>query len=604
MPTSPQPSGLVNYKILAGSELSGEFAVHSIDVYKEVNRIPTAIIRFTDGNAALQKFELSEKANVDPGKDIEIKAGFDTDAKTIFKGMITRQGVKATQSGSFLIIECKDKAVKMTVENRSEVFQKKKDSDIIKTHISKYGLIASVGVTTYLHPQILQYDSNDWDFCVSRAELNGMLVAAYDNKVQVQKPKVAAPKLILEYGTNLLEFEADIDAVSQLSKVTSNSWDVKTQKITKNVVSSATFTEAGSLKSATLAGKVKKEGYSQFHAGAVATGELKDWGTATMLRSKMAKYRGRLKFEGYADINPGDTVEIKGVGKKFNGKVYVSAVRHDLSGGHWFTHVQFGLSPEFHSQRYDTSQLEASGLIPAVHGLQVGKVKKIHGDPEGLNRLLISLPVFGSQTDIWARQAFADAGNQRGVYFVPEVNDEVIVGFLNEDARFPVVLGTLHSTKFKPPYTTAANNKEKGITTRSKMKMTFNDVDKIVTIETPAKNSIELNDKAGTIVIKDKSSNTITMKSGLIDIKGQRNIKITAPGNIDMKATGNVNISGTKVSIKGTAQVATNAPKIDNTATGMFSAKASTGSLQLTPATAQLKGVIVQIQGMPLVKIN
>ena len=598
MPTTPQPSGLVNLKIFAaGKELPGEFQINSVDISKELNRIATATIFFLDGNPALQEFTLSNKTNLDPGNEIEIKVGYDTDANPVFKGMIVKHGVKIRGGKSYTVIDCKDKAVLMTIENCSEIYEKKKDSDIIKTLIQKYsGVQASVEATKFQHPQILQYDSTDWDFMVARAELNGLLISTIDNKVTVAKPKFASPALTLEYGSNILEFEADVDAQTQLSKVTANAWDIKAQKITQKVVSSATYQETGKLKSAALAGKVKKAGHNLFHAGAVDPTELNDWGTAKMLKSKMAKLRGRVKCKGFAKINPGDTLEIKGIGDKFNGKLYISAVRQEIQGGFWFTNIQFGISEELHTQKHNTSQQEAAGLIPSVHGLQVGIVKKIFQDPDSQYRIQIALPVFGSKTLVWARQARPDAGKERGVYFVPEVNDEVIIGFLNDDARFPVILGSLHSTKNATPYKTDAKNKEKGIVTRENLKLTFDDVDKIITIETPAKQSIVLDDKKGEITITDKSKNKITMKSGLIELNGVGDIKITAKKN--------VTISALKITADAKTDVEVLGLNIKNTAKAQFIAKGNAKAEMSAGGQAVLKGGgMVQIQGA-LVKIN
>lgn len=597
MPT-PSPSGLVNIKIFAGaSELSGEFQIYSVEIVKQVNRISYCTVKFLDGESSLQKFELSDKTNLNPGNDFEVKAGYDADAKSIFKGIIVKHSVKVRAGSSFTIVECKDKAVKMTIETRSEIYEKKKDSDIFKTLIGRAaGVSNSVETTNYQHPQILQYQATDWDFMLQRAELNGRIVTTIDNKISISKPKISTPKLTLEYGTNILDFEADLDAESQISKVTATSWDIKKQAVTKKVVSSASFTEAGNMNASTLASKLKKEGEMIYHAGALNQTELNDWGTAKMLKSKMSKIRGRVKSDGFADINPADTLELKGVGQKFNGKVFVSSVRHEICEGYWHTDIQFGISPEFHTEKFDFSAKEAASLIPAVHGLQIGKVKKITGDPDGLYRIQVSLPVFGSNTNVWARLAFADAGNKRGVYFVPEINDEVIVGFLNDDARFPVILGNLYNSKNKTPYQTDAANKEKGIVTKSNLKMTFNDTDKIFKVETPAKHSIELNDKTGTITIKDKTGNKITMKSGAIELSGK--------GDITIKANKNISISGLKVSIDGKTDVAVSGVNIKNTAKAQFKASGNAQAEVSSMGQASLKATgIVQVQGA-LVKIN
>lgn len=596
--SAPKPEGFVNIKVFAGgSELPGEYGIRSIEVHKEVNRIASAELYFLDGDPTKQEFALSNDSKLDPGKEIEIKVGYATEIEPIFKGIIVKHGVKIIHGTSSSYIQCKSKAVLMTIENKSEIYEKKKDSDIFKTLIQKYsGLKNDVEATKFEHPQILQYDSTDWDFLVTRAELNSQLVTTLENKVSVKEPKVASPKMILEYGTTLLEFEADVNTENQLSKVIAYAWDIKAQKNAEKTVSSASFDEAGSLKASSLAGEVKKDGQKLYHAGAVDPNELNDWGTSKMLRSKLGKIRGRLKCKGYADINPGDTIEIKGVGEKFNGKFFVSAVKQEIVSKTWLTHIQFGLSEKLHTEKYKVSNQQASGLIPAVNGLQVGIVRKIHEDPDNQHRIQVSLPLFGSKTNVWARKIFPDAGNKRGLYFVPEVDDEVLVGFLNDDARFPVILGSLHSSKNATPYTTDDKNKEKGIVTRENLKLTFDDVDKIITIETPGEQSIVIDDKKGEITITDKSKNKVTMKKNLLELD--------SPGSIDLKAKKDVNIEGMKINIKAKTDLSLEGTNIKQKAKAQFKAEGSAkAEISSGGQTVVKAGAMVQVQGA-IVKIN
>jgi len=511
--------------------------------------------------------------------------------------MIVKHGVKIIQGSSYTHIICKDKAVLMTIENKSEIYEKKKDSDIIKSLIQKYsGVSAKVDATKYEHPQILQYDCTDWDFLVTRAELNGKIVATIDNEVAVKEPKFAGAKAVLEYGTSIIEFEAEINAETQLDKVTAYGWDIKKQENAEKAVSSASFDDTGNLTFSKLSGKVKKDGQKLFHTGAVAQSELDEWGKAKLLRSKMAKLIGRMKCKGLSDVNVCDTAEIKGIGKKFNGKVYVTGLRHEIHAGFWFTHIQFGLSPKMHTEKFDVSSERAGGMLPAVHGLQIGIVKKIDEDPDNQNRVQVALPAFGSKTNVWARKIFPDAGNKRGVYFMPEIKDEVIVGFLDDDARFPIILGSLHSSKNKAPYTTDAKNKEKGIVTREELKMTFDDTDKIITIETPGGHSVVLDDKAKSITIEDLNKNKITMKKNLIEMSGAGDIKIKAKKGISME--------GMKIELKAKTDVKIDGTNIKNTAKAQFKAAGNAGAELSSGAQTKVKaGAMVQVQGA-LVKIN
>ena len=115
--------------------------------------------------------------------------------------------------------------------------------------------------------------------------------------------------------------------------------------------------------------------------------------------------------------------------------------------------------------------------------------------PNGENRILVRLPIIDNAAPgIWARVATLDAGENRGSFFLPELDDEVIVGFLNDDPRDAVVLGMLNSSAKPAPITAQDANHEKGFVTRSGMRVHFNDDTKTITIDTPAGNSIKLDE--------------------------------------------------------------------------------------------------------------
>ena len=86
-------------------------------------------------------------------------------------------------------------------------------------------------------------------------------------------------------------------------------------------------------------------------------------------------------------------------------------------------------------------------MLPAANGLQIGVVTALEDDPQGDDRIKCRLPMVGAgEEGLWARLATLDAGDGRGTYFRPEIGDEVVVGFLDDDPRNPVILGMCHSS--------------------------------------------------------------------------------------------------------------------------------------------------------------
>src|SRR6185295_13423378 len=168
---SDQPKSAATFTLLSdGTALPKTYHVLSIAVQKEINRIPSATLVILDGEPSKQSFEISNKPDFEPGKEIEVKAGYRSDEQTIYKGIVVKHGIKVRKGGSVLVVECKDKAEKMTVTCKSKYFHDVKDSDVIEELIDGHGLQKDVAATTQQHKQVVQYNATDWDMMMCRAE--------------------------------------------------------------------------------------------------------------------------------------------------------------------------------------------------------------------------------------------------------------------------------------------------------------------------------------------------------------------------------------------------------------------------------------------------
>lgn len=229
----------------------------------------------------------------------------------------------------------------------------------------------------------------------------------------------------------------------------------------------------------------------------------------------------------------------------------------------------------------DMNDALSAGLVGAIQGLQIGKVVQLQNDPEGEDRILVRIPVIDNNAQgIWTRIASLDAGKERGAFFRPEIDDEVIVGFINDDPRDAVVLGMLNSSNKPAPITAKDANDEKGFTTRSKMHLSFNDQTKTILIDTPGGNSIKIDEQSMQIEIKDQNQNTITM--------GPSGIKMESPVNIDIKA-------GAVLTLSGGVSLSIGAPSL--------SVKAD-ANVSIEGAVAKLSSSGITVISGSLVKIN
>ena len=529
-----------------GNKLADTVQVISVVINRSVNKIPYARIALLDGDMPEQDFPLSNSEEFAPGKVITISAGYGQDEDTLFKGIVVRHSIKINgNNDSRLIIECRDKAVKLTIGRKNANYVDSKDSDIISKIISNAGLGSDVSASSTDHKELVQYYCTDWDFILSRSETNGFLVIVEDGKLSVKAPDTSSsPELKVSYGMDLFDFHADLDSLSQVDSVKSTSWDPKNQNILTSQVKPEQLNTQGDLDSSTLS---KVIGLNTFHLQTAATKEenaLKSWATAQQIKSGLSRIRGHAKFQGSAKAAPGKLIELAGVGNHFNGNAFVSAVQHNIEDGDWITEVEFGMSPEWFAERRDLVAPSAAGLLPGVEGLQIGVVKKLDQDPDGHSKIQVSVPIMQAESaGVWARLSKFYASDGIGAFFIPEIGDEVILGYLNNDPSHPVVLGSLYSSKHKPPYELTAENYTKALVTKSKLKLEFDDEKKIITITTPANNKIVISDDEKSILLQDQNDNKLQLDQNGISLDSPKDIKLTAKGQISIDAVGKINIT-------------------------------------------------------------
>ena len=568
-------SDLVTFKILIeGTELSAVHQVKNISVEKEINRIPFAQVVFLDGEAASQNFNLSNEDLLVPGKNIEIKAGYHNDVETIFKGIIIKHSIKIRENNSVLIVECRDEAVKMTIGTKSNFYYESKDSDIIEEIIGKYGLQSDIETTSFTNKEMVQYRTSDWDFMMTRAQLNGQICTVDDGKIIISKPDLSQDEVeTVAFGATLLDFDAEMDARNQFNSITAYGWNPSEQEIVEAEATDPGISLNGNISTSDLAEVIDHENLELKHGGNYNLTQLQNWSDAKSLFQQLSKTRGRVKFQGIPTVKPGTMLKLEGVGNRFNGKIFISAVRHEIVNGNWTVDAEFGMNPKWFSETYDISELPAAGILPAVSGLQVGVVSQLESDPDGEDRILVKIPIIDKdEQGIWTRIATLDAGNNRGSFFLPEIGDEVIVGFVNDDPNHAVILGMLHSSAKPAPLTASDDNHEKGFVTRSELKLIFNDEKKSIIIETPGGKKVTIDEDAGVIKIEDDNRNIITMGNGGIAMESGKDFSI--------KATGDCNIEAMNVNVKANAQ---------------FKAQGNAGAEVSTSANAVLKGSLVQI---------
>jgi Rhs element Vgr protein len=574
IPTPASPDVCSISLLVGGREVSGDVNVLSASVSHELNRIPSASVQLLDGNAAQQTFAVSDTDRFVPGQEIEIKLGYRGTTETVFTGIIVKHQVRVRRNATRLSVECRDKAVRMTSGRKSRYYTDTTDGDLLDELLGTYQLDRDVATTKPSLKEVVQYDTTDWDFLVCRAEANGHVVAVRDNTVTIGPPKTGAkPVVTASFGATVLELDAEIDARWQLPGVTATAWSGTDQALVETEAAEPSVTASGNLAASDLADVFGGDAHLLRHGGRLSEPELQAWADGFLLKGRLAKVRGRVRFQGFAGVTAGDVVEVTGIGQRFAGKQYVSGARHSFVDGNWETDVAFGLSPEPHAVTYPVTAPRASGLLPAVNGLQIGIVTALENDPDGEDRIKVRLPLVSTEEEgVWARLATLDAGDGRGTYFRPEIDDEVVVGFLDGDPRFPVVLGQCHSSAKPAPETAKDDNHLKGYVSREKLKLTFDDEKLVVVLETPAGNTLTLSEDDKSVTLADQNGSTITLDDGGITLDSAK--------DITLKASGDVKVEGGNVELK---------------AQSSFKAEGQSGADVKSSGTLTVKGSLVQI---------
>jgi uncharacterized protein involved in type VI secretion and phage assembly len=157
------------------------------------------------------------------------------------------------------------------------------------------------------------------------------------------------------------------------------------------------------------------------------------------------------------------------------------------------------------------------------------------GDPESRNRVQIRLVAFdaldGQDAPLWARVVCPFAGDDRGAFWMPDVDDEVLVVFAGGDPRYPLVLGGLWNGAVAAPADIgAAGNTTKRLRSKNGITVTMEDRQgqETLTLETPGGQTLTLKDGPGKVEIKDSNGNSVTLESAGITVQAAAKVTVQA----------------------------------------------------------------------------
>jgi phage protein D/phage baseplate assembly protein gpV len=578
--------------IINGVSIKSKYTIIKINVDKAINKISKARVYISGGNANLNTFEESENTNFTPGKQVVLKFGYDQINDIVFEGVIEKLGISLKNGfitqpwSSLLVLSCVDKAIKLTNSYTSDVYEDKKESEIFSSLINNVsGLSATISPTSVTHPFFPKYNSSDWDFIIDRAKINGLVVLNSDNKIKISEPKkeVSQPEQTITNGESTLNFDAQIDSSSQLSALQLDSWNSFTNASNQSQAVEPSLIANNILTGSEISAATSAASININIPQTTEVSELKVIADGILQSSRLNRIVGRATFKGVTNIDIGSVVALYGFGRNFDGNIYITAISHQIESGIFTTIIEFGLKNNI----FNSNVIDKSKIISPINGIHIGTVKKIDADPLNENRIQVLIPALkATGNGIWAKLSHFYTSTEAGSFFVPEVGSQVVISFIADDPRQPIVLGGLYTNTNNPYTTVDSDNSLNAFVSKSKLTLEFNDKDKIITLKTPENNSIVISEKTKDITITDQNDNLLKMSENGITLSSKKDIKIDSSEKISMigakgvsiegKSGKGVEVSGNKVLINGKTSLIAKGGKADFTSSGKVTIKGGT----------------------------
>jgi phage protein D/phage baseplate assembly protein gpV len=513
------------------------------------------------------------------GAKVQIFAGKvgDVAGVSMILGEVTALEAELDETGTHVVVRGYDISHRLQRGLYTRTFADTTEAAIVRSIASDAGIdIGEIDDAPGQLPFVSQANQTNLEFLRARARETGYDLAVRDGKLYFQPPTAsssapgqgsltAVTPLQLVYGNNLNAFMPRITAAEQVGEVEVRGWDPGQQQVVLgNASASTSSVDVGDLSPASVAALF---GTSKYVVGDRPLSEASE---VQRVADAVAEQIGSAfaEADGVADGNPllraGTAISIAGVGHPFEGQYTVTASRHVIGPRGYHTHFTVSGRQERSllglASQGDTSGQASAGGEP-IQGVVIAIVTN-SDDPTKAGRVKLKFPWLADDYESdWARTVAVGAGANRGIAFLPEVGDEVLVAFERGDVRSPFVLGALWSTVNPPPRAGKLNAggaiNERVLVSREGHRVVFSDDDS----------------NGGISIMSGDDNYAINI------LVSQQKIQIQSSGEIEITATTDLTLKGQSVKISGST--------IDIEA----------------DATLQLKGGLTSISGTPL-KLN
>ncbi len=554
------------------------------------------IMRFHDDDLAI----MNDSSKFSPGAEVEISLiqsvqgqnGAPSPAKVITKGEIVAVEPEFHQdTTAMLTIRGFDKSHRLIRGTKTRVFVDSTHSDIVSKIATESGLSAAVDATTTTYKHVFQDNQTDRAFLEDLARQNGYKLYYADNKLNFKKFDTAGSTIELVWGETLRSFSPRLSLARQVNEVKVKGWDVKAkQAILGTATSSSTQPQVGVGKSGgqLLQSSLAAATYTEVRQAVTNQAEAQSVAKALLDQINTEFIEAEGVAFGNPDIKAGVTLKFTNLGARFSGTYRItSAIHHYSAVTGYDTHFKVeGATPhliaDYVSNTTTTSSKNSwSGVYPAIVTGNKDEQTNMH---YGLVK--VKFPWLDDKLEsYWARVISMGAGANRGILWLPEMNDEVMVVFEQGDFNRPYVIGGVWNGQDAPPEPIANVSKngkievrtiktraghivrltdEAGkekieiIDSKTKNKITMDTVEEVMTLITSDKTKLVLDGKNQKVTLESSKDTDVTSKgAGAININNQSGaitVK-SSSGNIDLQTNGTINIKGTSINIEATANV-------------------------------------------------
>jgi uncharacterized protein involved in type VI secretion and phage assembly len=529
--------------------------------------------------------DVARRAGINFGSRIQISAGAvrdDAVTATLITGEVTTLAQDTDASGTWTIVRGYDLSHRLSRGRRTRTFLDCTDGDIVHRVGQEAGLeVGEVDDDGAVHEHVGQFNLTDWDFLRARANERGRECAVVDGKLVWHAPRdhSGAPDpaedlgtepqpLQLALGRNLLRLTPRMTAAEQVGEVWVRGWDPKTKQPVRGSARTATVSAAAGSDPGALA--------SQFSAAPylVADRPVRDEAEADAVAASVAEQIAGAHAEmtglasGDPRLIPGAAVSVGCVGWPHDGRYVLTSARHRYEESGY--HTEFTVSGRQERTLLGLASLGATkrshrAAGPPWPGLVIGQVTDI-ADPEQRFRVKVAFPWLSDDYESWwARVNQPGGGDTRGLAWLPEVGDEVLVGFVQGDVRDPYVLGGLFNGVDHAPLNEKLVDSNAGkvlrrvLGSRAGHQIVLSDDDNAsqISVATGDGSATITLDASNTKITIDGSGSVTIHAGGPLKLDSDGDIEITATGDLKLNASGELKLSADSgVSIDGGPQVA------------------------------------------------